>query len=111
MHLRPRQWGNDDQGWIAHFLSRAIQGQPLMIYGDGKQVRDALFVKDLVDGLLLAQDRISGLAGEAFNIGGGVNNTVSLLELLGIICELHGTAPPINVGEWRAGDRKYYVSD
>jgi CDP-paratose 2-epimerase len=107
----PHQLGTEDQGWIAHFLNRAIHGQPLTIYGDGKQVRDVLFVTDLVDALLLAQERMSELVGEAFNIGGGVNNTLSLLELLSMIRELQGTLPPINMGEWRVGDQKYYVSD
>ena len=107
----PRQLGTEDQGWVAHFLNRAIHGQPLTIYGDGKQVRDVLFVTDLVDALLLAQEHMSELTGEAFNIGGGANNTLSLLELLSMIRELQGTLPPINMGEWRAGDQKYYVSN
>jgi len=107
----PRQRGTEDQGWIAHFIDRAINGQPLTIYGDGKQVRDVLFVTDLVDALLLAQERMSELSGEAFNIGGGVDNTLSLLELLSAIHELYGSSPPIRAGEWRAGDQKYYVSD
>jgi CDP-paratose 2-epimerase len=107
----PHQFGTEDQGWIAHFLNRAIHGRQLTIYGDGKQVRDVLFVTDLVDALLLAQERMPELAGEAFNIGGGVNNTLSLLELLSMIQELQETLPPIKTGEWRAGDQKYYVSD
>ncbi|MBV8054930.1 MAG: SDR family NAD(P)-dependent oxidoreductase [Deltaproteobacteria bacterium] len=107
----PRQLGTEDQGWIAHFLNRAISGQPLTIYGDGKQVRDVLFITDLVDALLLAQERMSEIVGEAFNIGGGVANTLSLLELLAIIRKLQGILPSINMGKWRAGDQKYYVSD
>jgi CDP-paratose 2-epimerase len=107
----PHQLGTEDQGWIAHFLNRAIQRQPITIYGDGKQVRDILFVSDLVAALLLAQECMPALAGEAFNIGGGVNNTLSLLELLDIIRQLEGALPTIKVSEWRPGDQRYYVSD
>src|SRR4029453_7027431 len=66
----PRQFGNEDQGWVAHFIIAAITGRPITIYGDGKQVRDILFVDDLVRALRLAVDRIDSTAGEVFNIGG-----------------------------------------
>jgi CDP-paratose 2-epimerase len=107
----PHQYGNEDQGWVAHFLIRALEGRPLMIYGDGKQVRDALFVEDLVDAFLLAQQNMGTISGRAFNIGGGAANTVSLLELLDIIAELHGERPEIAYHDWRVGDQRYYVSD
>jgi len=107
----PHQYGNEDQGWVAHFLIRAMEGRPLMIYGDGKQVRDTLFVEDLVDAFLLAQKHMATISGRAFNIGGGAANTVSLLELLDLIGELHGERPEIAYHDWRVGDQRYYVSD
>jgi CDP-paratose 2-epimerase len=107
----PHQYGNEDQGWVAHFLIRAIEGRPLMIYGDGKQVRDALFVEDLVDAFLLAQKHMPTISGRAFNIGGGPGNTLSLLELLDMIADLHGERPEIAYHDWRVGDQRYYVSD
>src|SRR4051812_26409748 len=66
----PHQFGTEDQGWVAHFLIQAARRQPLTIYGDGCQVRDVLFVEDLMDAMLLAWRNVDGLAGEAFNIGG-----------------------------------------
>lgn len=107
----PHQFGTEDQGWIAHFVIRALEGEPITIYGDGLQVRDALYVEDLVDALLLAQQRMPDLAGSAYNIGGGPERTLSLLELLQLIAELHGSAPRVRFAEWRPGDQRYYVSD
>jgi CDP-paratose 2-epimerase len=106
----PRQFGNEDQGWVAHFLIRALRGEPITIYGDGKQVRDILYVEDLVDALLLARDRIDGLAGRAFNVGGGPANTLSLLELCERIERLV-RAPHLEYDDWRQADQRYYVSD
>jgi CDP-paratose 2-epimerase len=107
----PHQYGNEDQGWVAHFLIRAITGKPITIYGDGKQVRDILFIQDLVDAFLLAQKHIKHLAGNAFNIGGGPANTISLLELLDLIAELHGGDVSIHFEDWRAADQRYYVAN
>jgi CDP-paratose 2-epimerase len=107
----PHQFGNEDQGWVAHFLIAAMHGQPLTIYGDGLQVRDILYVEDLVDAMLLAQARIDDIAGRAFNIGGGPANTTSLVELLDLIGELRGERPLANVEAWRPADQRYYVSD
>ncbi|GGF09068.1 NAD-dependent epimerase/dehydratase family protein [Hymenobacter cavernae] len=107
----PHQYGNEDQGWVAHFAIRAIEDKPINIYGDGKQVRDILFVEDLVDAFLLAQQYMPQLSGQAFNIGGGVTNTVSLLELLDTIGEYKGEKIPLSFGDWRTGDQHYYVSD
>jgi CDP-paratose 2-epimerase len=106
----PHQFGNEDQGWVAHFLIQALQGNPVTIYGDGKQVRDVLFVEDLVNAFLLAEKNIDRLKGEAFNIGGGPRNTVSLLELIELIGE---QGHPLNVKfeDWRAADQRFYVSD
>ncbi|MFE1744328.1 NAD-dependent epimerase/dehydratase family protein [Coleofasciculus sp. H7-2] len=107
----PHQFGTEDQGWVAHFLIRAIKGQPVTLYGDGMQVRDILFVEDLVDAFLLAQENIRTLSGQAFNIGGGIENTISLLEFIELIREIHGKKPTVYFDNWRPGDQCYYVSD
>lgn len=107
----PHQYGTEDQGWVAHFLIRAIDGRPIILYGDGKQVRDTLFVEDLVDAFLLAQRHMPAISGRAFNIGGGPENTISLLELLDEIEKLHGDRPEVAYQDWRVGDQRYYVSD
>jgi len=107
----PHQFGTEDQGWVAHFLIRAIQGQPITIFGDGKQVRDVLYVDDAVDAYLLARARIGALGGHAFNLGGGLRNTVSLLELLARFTELGFAFPQVQFAPWRPGDQRYYVSD
>lgn len=107
----PRQFGTEDQGWVAHFLIRAIAGRPVTLYGDGMQVRDLLFIEDLVDALLLAQERVRELSGRAFNIGGGPTNAVSLLEVLELIEELHDEGCGVEFAEWRPADQRYYVSD
>ena len=107
----PHQHGTEDQGWLAHFLIRALNGQPITIYGDGKQVRDVLFVEDLVEAFLLAERHLSDIAGQAFNIGGGPDNTLSLLELVERISRLIGHPPALDFGDWRVGDQRWYVSD
>jgi len=104
------QFGTEDQGWVAHFLIQAMEGRPITIYGDGKQVRDILYVSDLVEALLLARRHAPTVAGQAFNIGGGPQNTTSLLELLSLIEELEDHAPGVEWGDWRPGDQRYYVS-
>jgi len=105
------QFGTEDQGWVAHFLIRALEGRPITLYGDGRQVRDILSVEDLVDAFLLAQQHMPSESGQAFNIGGGPRNTVSLLELLDLIAEILGHKPEVRFDEWRTGDQRYYVSD
>jgi CDP-paratose 2-epimerase len=107
----PRQFGNEDQGWLAHFVIQTLARKPITIYGDGLQVRDVLFVDDLVDAFLLAQVHMSKVAGEAFNIGGGPENTVSLVELLDLIRELNGGEFVIRFEPWRLADQRYYVSN
>jgi CDP-paratose 2-epimerase len=107
----PHQFGTEDQGWVAHFLLRALAGKPITIYGDGRQVRDILYVEDLVDAFLLAQRQMPQLRGQAFNIGGGYDNSVSLLQLIDRIAELHGNRPQFVCRPWRQGDQRYYVSD
>ncbi len=107
----PHQYGNEDQGWVAHCLISAIENRPITIFGDGKQVRDILFVKDLIDAMLLAQEHMATIKGRAFNIGGSTANTVSLLELMDMIAELHGAPPELRFDDWRNGDQRFYVSD
>ena len=107
----PRQLGTEDQGWVAHFLIRALQDQPITIYGDGRQVRDILFVDDAVEAYVSAFQRIGQVSGRAFNLGGGPANAVSLLQLLDQIEQVTGRKPDVEFAEWRAGDQRYYVSD
>ncbi|HEY0158136.1 MAG TPA: NAD-dependent epimerase/dehydratase family protein, partial [Thermoanaerobaculia bacterium] len=80
-------------------------------YGDGKQVRDVLYVEDLVDAFLRAAKNIDRCSGQAFNIGGGAANTISLRELLAMLRRLDGRDALVDWGKWRTGDQKYYVSD
>jgi len=107
----PHQFGTEDQGWVAHFLLRAAEERAIVLYGDGMQVRDVLYVDDLVRAFLLAHEHVGSISGRAFNIGGGAQNTVSLLELIGMIGELHGRRPRVLFESWRTGDQRFYVSD
>lgn len=107
----PHQFGTEDQGWVAHFLISALEDQPITIYGNGKQVRDILYVEDLVDAFVLAKKNIDKLAGEVFNIGGGPANTVSLLEILDIIKQKADKDMDVSFEDWRTGDQFYYVSN
>ncbi|HBG07768.1 MAG: NAD-dependent dehydratase [Geobacteraceae bacterium GWC2_58_44] len=107
----PHQYGTEDQGWVAHFAIRTLQNNPITLYGDGCQIRDLLFVEDLVDALCRARLIMPQIAGQAFNIGGGPQRSVSLWELLELLRSLHGGLPEISSDDWRTGDQKYYVSD
>lgn len=107
----PRQMGNEDQGWVAHFLIRAMQGLPITLYGDGRQVRDVLHVGDAVTAYRAALARIDRVAGQAFNLGGGPANAVSLRALIAHAGALIGRPVAIETGPWRPGDQRYYVSD
>jgi CDP-paratose 2-epimerase len=107
----PHQCGTEDQGWVAHFLMRALADAPVTIYGDGFQVRDILFVEDLVDALILAQMGMPALAGHPYNIGGGPERTTSLVELVEQIDRLLGRSPAVAFDAWREADQRYYVSD
>ncbi|WP_315764515.1 NAD-dependent epimerase/dehydratase family protein [Sphingomonas sp. Y38-1Y] len=106
-----RQMGTEDQGWVAHFLIRALEGKPITLYGDGRQVRDILDVRDAVDAYVAAWSNIDAVAGRAFNLGGGPDNSVSLRELLAQIGELIGREVEIGYDDWRAGDQRYFVAD
>jgi CDP-paratose 2-epimerase len=111
----PHQLGTEDQGWVAHFALRALAGQPITVYGNGLQVRDALYVDDLVQAFLLAraalQEQREAVTGRAFNIGGGTANAVSLLAVVERITAFLGRRPELKFGPWRPGDQRYYVSD
>jgi CDP-paratose 2-epimerase len=107
----PRQFGNEDQGWIAHFLLSALRGEPLTIYGDGHQVRDALFVSDAADAWIGVLRNIDSVRGRAFNLGGGLSNSVSLLELIELVARLTGNQVSYNFADWRPGDQPWYVTD
>ena len=107
----PHQFGTEDQGWVAHFVIQALRRRPLTLYGDGLQVRDVLFVEDLVDAMQLAHARIGDISGEAFNIGGGPENTLSLLELIDRLGEMFGERPLHVIEPWRTADQRYYVSN
>ncbi len=107
----PHQFGNEDQGWVAHFLISVLKGKEISIFGNGKQVRDILYAEDLVNAFLLALKNIDQLQGEVFNIGGGTENAVSLLEILDKIEKITTITPKINFEDWRRGDQYYYVSN
>jgi CDP-paratose 2-epimerase len=107
----PHQHGTEDQGWVAHFLLRTLADEPLTIYGDGAQVRDVLHVDDLVRAFLAAREGIDTLTGHAFNVGGGPDNTLSLLQLVDLLEELHGARPTLRFADERSGDQRWYVSD
>ncbi|GGB27130.1 hypothetical protein GCM10011380_15940 [Sphingomonas metalli] len=106
-----RQMGTEDQGWVAHFLIRALTGERITLYGDGHQVRDILDVSDAVDAYVAAWRRIDRVAGRAFNLGGGASNAVSLRTLIAEIGALTGGAPDVVFDDWRAGDQRYFVAD
>ncbi|WP_395670578.1 NAD-dependent epimerase/dehydratase family protein, partial [Phenylobacterium sp.] len=107
----PRQMGTEDQGWVAHFLIRALDGESIVIYGDGRQVRDILGVGDAVEAYMSAWRRIEHVSGRAFNLGGGPANAVSLMQLIGFIEEKLQDKVAVEFADWRAGDQRYYVSD
>jgi CDP-paratose 2-epimerase len=104
-----RQFGVEDQGWLAWFVIATLTDKPITIYGNGKQVRDVLYVKDLID----AFDRflLSNIRHAVFNMGGGPNNTLSLLELLDLLRTVTGKHPKVFFSDWRPADQKVYVSD
>ncbi|MBV8085324.1 MAG: SDR family NAD(P)-dependent oxidoreductase [Chloroflexi bacterium] len=107
----PRQFGVEDQGWVAWFCIAAALGHQITVYGDGKQVRDVLHVRDLVELYCRAIDRIDQARGQAFNVGGGPDNTLSLLELLDLLRERLGRPLDPLYGDWRTGDQKVFVAN
>jgi CDP-paratose 2-epimerase len=107
----PRQFGNEDQGWVAHFIHQVITGAPITFYGDGLQVRDVLYIDDLVEAMLAAINHLPAIAGEAFNMGGGPHNVLSLRGLTKQLAILHHSVPVVEMKDWRSSDQRYYVSD
>lgn len=106
-----RQFACEEQGWVAWFVIATKLGRLITIYGDGAQVRDILFVDDLIDAFEAAAANIGAVAGSVFNIGGGVHNAVTLLDVLGFLEQLSGKRIRYRVGETRPGDQRFYVSD
>jgi CDP-paratose 2-epimerase len=107
-----RQFGNEDQGWVAHFVLTALQNGSLTIYGDGKQVRDLLYIDDLVNAFLLALGRIDRTAGQTYNIGGGPSNAISVwTECSKHLAKAVKQKPSVQFADWRPGDQKIYISD
>jgi CDP-paratose 2-epimerase len=107
-----RQFGIEDQGWIAWFLIAALKKFPIKIYGNGKQVRDVLFIDDLLDAYDAATERITMTAGQVYNIGGGCDNTISVWVEFGQLLEgLLNKHIPLEYRDWRPGDQPIYISD
>jgi len=108
----PHQFGNEDQGWVAHFAISALNQQPIVIYGDGKQVRDVLFIDDLLDAFCRVLELGDQLSGTVFNIGGGPDNTISIwCEFSALLRDMIGYSIPVTYRDWRPGDQKVYISD
>lgn len=108
----PRQFGVEDQGWVAWFIIAAVMGYPMTIYGNGKQVRDLLYVEDLLDAYDASIDRVDQVAGEIYNVGGGPVNQLSVwLEFKPLLEDLVGHRIEIKHAQWRPGDQRIFVSD
>jgi CDP-paratose 2-epimerase len=108
----PRQFGVEDQGWVAWFILAAMMGKTISIYGDGKQVRDILFIEDLLDAYDSAIAQIDVAAGKVYNIGGGPDKVLSVWKEFGPLLEgLFDRQIPTVQGDWRPGDQRIYVSD
>ncbi len=107
----PRQFGTEDQGWVAHFLYSVLEGRPITIYGDGYQVRDVLHVADLVDAMEAVRANRTRCAGEVYNLGGGMERAVSIAEMLDAIADETGTRAELQYEDVRPGDQPLYISD
>jgi CDP-paratose 2-epimerase len=107
----PRQFGNEDQGWVAHFLYSALSGTPVVIYGDGRQVRDVLCVDDLLRAFDAVREHTGKTAGQIYNVGGGPANTTSLLELVREVESLTGRRLQYKLEARRPGDQLVYITD
>ena len=105
------QLGIEDQGWVSWFTIAAILGKPITVYGDGMQVRDVLFVEDLVNAYDLAIGNIKQTAGQIYNVGGGAKITLSLLELLDLLEKKLSRKIPFTFADWRPGDQPVYISN
>ena len=107
----PRQLGTEDQGWVAHFLYSALEGEPVTIYGDGCQVRDILHVEDLVDAMERVAERRRMCSGEIFNVGGGPKQAISVRQALAMIENRIGLPVNFSSAEQRPGDQQIYISN
>jgi CDP-paratose 2-epimerase len=105
------QFGVEDQGWVAHFASQAIKNEPITIFGDGKQVRDMLFITDLAKAYDQCLKHITHTSGQIYNIGGGIDNALSLLELISFLEVLLGRRLKLKFAKERFGDQKVYISN
>ena len=107
-----RQFGVEDQGWVAHFVIATVMGRPIAIYGDGMQVRDVLYIDDLLAAYQAGIDRIDALRGEVLNLGGGPDNTLSVWGEFGPLLEAPAGRPiAVQHGPWRPGDPRVFVAD
>lgn len=104
-----RQFGIEDQGWVSWFIIATTLNRPLKIFGNGKQVRDVLFVDDLIRCYEMAIENIDKVSGNAYNIGGGPEKSMSLLELLGYLEEFHGKKIEYTFHDWRPGDQPVFI--
>jgi len=108
----PRQFGVEDQGWVAWFVIAAVLGRPITIYGDGKQVRDLLYIEDLLDAYDAAVANIDRIAGQIFNVGGGPANQLSVWqEFRPLLERLTGREIPVQWSDWRPGDQRIFVAN
>jgi CDP-paratose 2-epimerase len=107
----PHQFGTEDQGWVAHFLYSLLYGQTVTIYGDGRQVRDLLHVHDLLDAMEAARAQVSRTRGQVYNVGGGLERSASVKEILAMIEEMLRCEPRYAFGAVRPGDQPLYISD
>jgi CDP-paratose 2-epimerase len=106
-----RQLGVEDQGWVAWFTIAAVLNKPITIYGDGKQVRDVLFIDDLLDAYDAALRNLDRTSGKVYNVGGGPQNVMSVREVLEFLNRKQNRQVPFNLADWRPGDQRVYVSN
>ncbi|HET7274963.1 MAG TPA: GDP-mannose 4,6-dehydratase [Longimicrobiaceae bacterium] len=106
-----RQFGTEDQGWVAHFARSLLGSAPITIFGDGCQVRDILWIGDLVRAMRRAVDRIDDTRGQIFNMGGGEDNAVTVRQVIDRLMAITGREVPVTLAPWRPGDQRIYISD
>jgi CDP-paratose 2-epimerase len=106
-----RQFGVEDQGWVAWFTIRSLKRAPVTVFGDGCQVRDVLFIDDLLDAYQAAIGRIDVASGQVYNVGGGAGNAISLRELVRKLDALNGYPLKVAEGDWRPGDQRVFIAD
>jgi len=108
----PRQFGVEDQGWVAHFVIAAILERPITIYGDGKQVRDLLHITDLIRAYDRVIEHIETVKGTAINLGGGPDNTITIWSEFGpLLASLTGRPVPVTYEDWRPGDQRIFIAN